>query len=165
MGRAALGTEVGAPRAAGEPRSERPARADGPGDDRPAPDDRAVRADDVMTLSRLATKRGAVRAILEWLAHRTGGVATLIDADGAPAVAPAPPPSPALRAGTGAVAGLHRRGTPSAVLSVPADGDHAEPAGDSTVFLVAPDGPGRRPARPPGAARRRGPHARPVMAA
>ncbi|MFD4996246.1 helix-turn-helix domain-containing protein [Streptomyces buecherae] len=182
MGRAALGTEVGARRAAGEPLSERPTRADGPGDDRPdRPDDerpeqadRAVRADDVLTLSRLATKRGAVRAILEWLAHRTGGVATLIDSDGTPAVTPAPPPSPALRAATGAVAGLHRRGTPSAVLSVPAaGGERAEPDAGSTVFLVsltagaggahaeagprrqapylvliAPDGAGRRPGRP-----------------
>lgn len=108
-----------------------------------------VRADDVLTLSRLAAKRGAVRAILDWLARRTQGVATLLDTDGTPATTPAPPPSPALRAAARAVVGLHRRGTPSAVLSGPAAHDvpGAEPPGPGAPYPVdaAPEAAADRP--------------------
>ncbi|MFT2018430.1 helix-turn-helix domain-containing protein [Streptomyces sp. 796.1] len=97
------------------------------------------RADDVLALSRLATRRNAVRAILDWLAHRTGGVVTLLDVDGEPAVAPAPEASAALRAAADAVVELHRRGTPSAVLTEPLAEPLTEPLTDDA----------RQAARPP----------------
>ncbi|MER0246301.1 hypothetical protein AAHZ94_30865, partial [Streptomyces sp. HSW2009] len=92
------------------------------------------RADDVLALSRLATKRNAVRAVLDWLAHRTGGVVTLLDVAGQPAVAPAPEASAALRAAADAVVELHRRGTPSAVFTEPL----AEPLTDDTRQAAQP---------------------------
>ncbi|MBI0381543.1 PucR family transcriptional regulator, partial [Streptomyces albiflaviniger] len=44
--------------------------------------DRPDRADDVLALARLATKRGAVREMLGWLARRTGGSAVLVGETG-----------------------------------------------------------------------------------
>ncbi|MEK8172339.1 hypothetical protein NKH77_33105 [Streptomyces sp. M19] len=57
---------------------------------RPHPD----RTDDVLTLARLAARRGPVRAILGWLARRTGGVVALVAADGTALTAPTPRRSP-----------------------------------------------------------------------
>ncbi|MFE6780043.1 PucR family transcriptional regulator [Streptomyces sp. NPDC057702] len=175
MGWVAWGTEAGAQRERGEPRDGPPARADDPDqpghhghpdpfdhsgrsdhDDRPAPsgradlDPRGERAEDVLTLSRLAARRGAVRAIVEWLARRTAGTVTLIDADGTPALAPPPPPSAALRAATDAVAGLRRRGTPSAVLSVPASGGDPDGAGpaEASTWRVPGGAPPSAPLTP-----------------
>jgi len=79
---------------------------------------RAERADDVLALARLAARRGAVRAMLDWLTRRAGGPAMLIGADGSVlATADDPPPAASLRrlAAEAAVA-LHRRGAPSGVL-------------------------------------------------
>ncbi|MEU8822439.1 helix-turn-helix domain-containing protein [Streptomyces sp. NPDC048636] len=107
---------------------------------------RADRADDVLVLTRLSAKRGAVRAILEWLTRRTGGPAVLVGADGAVLAAPGGTPDPgsspsAVRAATAAVE-LHRRGAPSAVLG----GDGACPV--HLVALVAPgSGTGTEAAR------------------
>ncbi|MBB5938263.1 PucR family transcriptional regulator [Streptomyces zagrosensis] len=138
MGSASSGTHVGAQRDLVEPRDGRADQDD--------------RVDSVLTLSRLATKRGAVRAILDWLGRRTGGIATLLDTDGASVVVPPPAPSATLRAAADAVVTLHRRGTPSAILDRPGSAPphsndlssptpgSAEPSrgtGGSTVFLVA----------------------------
>ncbi|WP_370962475.1 helix-turn-helix domain-containing protein [Amycolatopsis sp. cg9] len=79
----------------------------------------AERAEDIVALTRLATGPGAVGAVLDWLATRTGGTAALLGVDGetlaVPAKRPAPGP-PVLAAAAAAVAGMHRSGTPSAVL-------------------------------------------------
>ncbi|MBU3871593.1 PucR family transcriptional regulator, partial [Streptomyces sp. 4503] len=40
--------------------------------------DRVGRADDVLALARLASRRGAVRDMLGWLTRRTGGPAVLV---------------------------------------------------------------------------------------
>ncbi|QKV92878.1 helix-turn-helix domain-containing protein [Streptomyces sp. NA02950] len=93
---------------------------------------RADRADDVLVLARLSAKRGAVRAILDWLTRRTGGLAVLAGSDGsvlaAPGGTPDPAASPSAASAATAAVELHRRGAPSAVLG----GDGAHP-----VHLVA----------------------------
>ncbi|MFJ7217492.1 hypothetical protein [Amycolatopsis sp. NPDC098790] len=48
----------------------------------------ADRADDIVALSRLATGPGAVGALLDWLATRTGGAAALLDVGGKPLALP-----------------------------------------------------------------------------
>ncbi|MGW5722522.1 helix-turn-helix domain-containing protein [Amycolatopsis sp. NPDC003865] len=84
----------------------------------------ADRAGDIVALSRLATEPGAVGAMLDWLATRTGGTAALIDVGGRTLAAPAnraAPPPPVLAGAAAAAAGMHRRGTPSAVLCADPD--------------------------------------------
>ncbi|MCA1219661.1 PucR family transcriptional regulator [Streptomyces sp. 8L] len=76
------------------------------------PFSRTARAEDVLALMRLAGGPGAVGAVLEWLARRTGGAAALVTGGGSVlAAAPSRPGRDALLA----VAELHRRGTPSGV--------------------------------------------------
>lgn len=53
-------------------------------------DTRTDRAEDVLALSRLATKQRAVPAITQWLARRTGGLVALIGSDGNVLVSTAP---------------------------------------------------------------------------
>ncbi|WP_086840065.1 helix-turn-helix domain-containing protein [Amycolatopsis kentuckyensis] len=77
------------------------------------------RGDDILALVRLSTEPGAVRTMLDWLAGRTGGTVALLDVDGRAVAAPSAgrrPRPPFLEAATAAVADMHRRGTPSAVL-------------------------------------------------
>ncbi|MFJ1767453.1 helix-turn-helix domain-containing protein [Amycolatopsis sp. NPDC088138] len=76
----------------------------------------AARAGDLVTLARLSTGPGAVGALLEWLAGRTGGAVALLDADGGTLVARFRPRPETLAAAATAVAGMRRNGTPSAVL-------------------------------------------------
>ncbi|MFJ7217493.1 helix-turn-helix domain-containing protein [Amycolatopsis sp. NPDC098790] len=79
----------------------------------------ADRADDIVALSRLSTGPGAVGALLDWLATRTGGAAALLDVGGKTLAVPAnrAAPDPAVLAAAAAVAAeMQRRGTPSAVL-------------------------------------------------
>ncbi|WAP57957.1 PucR family transcriptional regulator [Streptomyces sp. S465] len=79
--------------------------------------DRADRADDVLALARLATRRGAVRAILGWLTGRTGGPAVLVGGAGRVLAGPGGGHDPAVaRRAADAVGELHQRGAPSAVL-------------------------------------------------
>ncbi len=83
--------------------------------------DRADRADDVLALARLATKRGAVRAMLGWLARRTGGPAVLVGDTGRVLAGPGGEHDPAVArvavdAAAVAAVELHRRGAASAVL-------------------------------------------------
>ncbi|MGW4075734.1 hypothetical protein ACWELB_19865 [Streptomyces asiaticus] len=83
--------------------------------------DRPDRADDVLALARLATKRGAVREMLGWLARRTGGSAVLVGETGRVLAGPGGEHDPAVaRVAVGAAAEatveLHRRGAASAVL-------------------------------------------------
>ncbi|MEU8638603.1 helix-turn-helix domain-containing protein [Amycolatopsis sp. NPDC048633] len=79
----------------------------------------ADRAGDIIALARLSTGPGAVGAILDWLAGRTGGTVALLGTDGEVVTVPSGRhrPSPrALTTAATAVADMHRRGTPSAVL-------------------------------------------------
>lgn len=85
----------------------------------------AARAEDALALVRLVNGPGAVGAVLEWLARRTGGAAALIS--GAGSVLAAAPSRPA-RAVVLAVAELHRRGAPSGVTG----GEHGR-----TVHMAA----------------------------
>ncbi len=83
--------------------------------------DRADRVDDVLALARLATRRGAVREMLGWLARRTGGPAVLVGDTGRVLAGPGGEHDPAvarLACGVAAEAAveLHRRGAASAVL-------------------------------------------------
>ncbi|WP_344597277.1 PucR family transcriptional regulator [Streptomyces violaceusniger] len=85
------------------------------------PADRAGRADDVLALARLATRRGAVREMLGWLGRRAGGRAVLVGGAGRVLAGPGGGHDPAvarLAAGAAADAAveLHRRGAASAVL-------------------------------------------------
>ncbi|MEU4891152.1 helix-turn-helix domain-containing protein [Streptomyces sp. NPDC044780] len=80
-------------------------------------DTRAERADDILALARLATRHGAVRAILGWLTGRTGGPAVLVGGTGRVLAGPGGEHDPAVaRCAADAVGELHRRGAPSAVL-------------------------------------------------
>jgi hypothetical protein len=97
------------------------------------------RADALIALTRLSTEPGAVGAILDWLAERTRGTAALLGVDGRTVAVPAqrPPPRPAvLAAAAAAVADMHRRGTPSAVLGT-------EPGTADLVCLGPVLGPGQ----------------------
>ena len=101
----------------------------------------ADRADDIVALSRLSTGPGAVGALLDWLARRTGGTAALLDVDGRTLAVPAkqsPPRPPILAAAAAAVAGMHPRGTPSAVVG-------GEPDPIDVVRLGTGDEAGRVP--------------------
>ncbi|MEU8876171.1 helix-turn-helix domain-containing protein [Streptomyces javensis] len=87
----------------------------------PPSDMRADRADDVLALARLATKRGAVREMLGWLARRTGGPAVLVGDTGRVLAGPGGEHDPAVArlaadAAADATVELHRRGAASAVL-------------------------------------------------
>ncbi|MEA5360469.1 helix-turn-helix domain-containing protein [Amycolatopsis sp., V23-08] len=73
----------------------------------------ADRADDLVTLARLAAGPGAVGAVLDWLAGRTGGSVALLGADGSTLAGRSRPRPEVL---TAAVADMRRTGTPSAVL-------------------------------------------------
>ncbi|WP_432253037.1 PucR family transcriptional regulator [Streptomyces sp. HNM1019] len=92
--------------------------------DTPPPDvraDRADRADDVLALARLATRRGAVREMLGWLARRAGGPAVLVGEAGRVLAGPGGEHDPvvarrAAEAAADAAVELHRRGAASAVL-------------------------------------------------
>ncbi len=110
------------------------------------------RADGIVALARLSAGPGAVGAMLDWLAKRAGGTAALLDVDGetlaVPAKRAAPRPAILATAAT-AVAGMHRRGTASAVLGGEPDaidvvrlggGDEAGPA----PYLVVAGPPERR---------------------
>jgi hypothetical protein len=72
----------------------------------------AARAADALALVRLVSGPGAVGAVLEWLARRTGGAAALVAGGGS--VLAAAPCHPG-REVVGAVGELYRRGTPSGV--------------------------------------------------
>ncbi|GAB3982722.1 helix-turn-helix domain-containing protein [Plantactinospora veratri] len=77
------------------------------------------RADDLLTLARLSVGRDAVRAILDWLGRRTGGLALLVRADRKVLAGPADrlgPGTPLSRAVGAAVADLSRRGSSAAVV-------------------------------------------------
>ncbi|MBE1493811.1 hypothetical protein H4696_000911 [Amycolatopsis lexingtonensis] len=110
----------------------------------------ADRAGDLVALTRLATGPGAVGAMLDWLAARTGGTVALLDADGGTLAVPAkrPAPEPAILAA--AAAGVRRGGTPSVVLG---DGPGTIDvvrldAGDEAArmpYLVVANRPERRP--------------------
>lgn len=111
----------------------------------------ADRADDVLVLARLATRREAVREILDWLARRTSGtvallsgagdtLATSTDAGGERSATTrsggptdAAGPEDAVAAAARVVPELYAKGTPSAVLSLD------EPAGavPHTLYLVS----------------------------
>ncbi|GAB2589026.1 hypothetical protein GCM10027168_22360 [Streptomyces capparidis] len=81
------------------------------------------RAGDVLALSRLAERPGAVRAILDWLSRRTAGTAALLAEDGRVLAASRRRPEPGvLAAAARALPGLRRRGVTSAV--VPGDRPH-----------------------------------------
>ncbi|MFE2180915.1 PucR family transcriptional regulator [Streptomyces sp. NPDC059455] len=87
----------------------------------PPSDERADRADDVLALARLATRRGAVREMLGWLARRTGGPAVLVGDTGRVLAGPGGEHDPAVArlaadAAADAAVELHRRGAASAVL-------------------------------------------------
>ncbi|MFE5123125.1 helix-turn-helix domain-containing protein [Streptomyces sp. NPDC056669] len=84
-------------------------------------DVRADRADNVLALARLASRRGAVRDMLGWLTRRTGGPAVLVGDTGRVLAGPGGEHDPAVArpaadAAADAAAELHRRGAPSAVL-------------------------------------------------
>ncbi|WP_458087932.1 helix-turn-helix domain-containing protein [Streptomyces malaysiensis] len=79
--------------------------------------DRADRADDILALARLATRRGAIRDILGWLTWRTGGPAALVGDTGRVLARPGGESDPSVaRLAAEAAVELHRRGAPSAVL-------------------------------------------------
>ncbi|MGA6158039.1 PucR family transcriptional regulator [Stenotrophomonas sp. NPDC087984] len=79
--------------------------------------DRADRADNVLALARLASRRGAVRDMLGWLTRRTGGPALLVGDTGRVLAGPGGEHDPAVaRPAADATVELHRRGAPSAVL-------------------------------------------------
>ncbi|MER8157368.1 helix-turn-helix domain-containing protein [Streptomyces sp. NPDC094472] len=81
-------------------------------------DVRADRADNVLALARLASRRGAVRDMLGWLTRRTGGQAVLVGDTGRVLAGPGGEHDPAVaRPAADAAVELHRRGAPSAVLS------------------------------------------------
>ncbi|MFC0600246.1 PucR family transcriptional regulator [Streptomyces palmae] len=116
-------------------------------------DTRTDRADDVLTLARLATRRRSVGAIMDWLALRTGGLVALVGAEGevlatAPEAAPGTPGTVAAEEGAGraalavaarAVMGLYRRGTPSAVVDG-APGPDGRPGGAVHLVTLGADG-------------------------
>ncbi|MFJ2196512.1 PucR family transcriptional regulator [Streptomyces violaceusniger] len=80
-------------------------------------DVRADRADNVLALARLASRRGAVRDMLGWLTRRTGGPAVLVGDTGRVLAGPGGEHDPAVaRPAADAAVELHRRGAPSAVL-------------------------------------------------
>ncbi|MEV6128524.1 helix-turn-helix domain-containing protein [Streptomyces violaceusniger] len=84
-------------------------------------DVRADRADNVLALARLASRRGAVRDMLGWLTRRTGGPAVLVGDTGRVLAGPGGEHDPAVArpdadAAADAAVELHRRGAPSAVL-------------------------------------------------
>ncbi len=111
----------------------------------------AGRAGDLVALTRLSTGSGAVGAILDWLATRTGGTAALVDVDGKTLAAPSKHSAPAptvLAAAATEVARLHRRGTSSAVLDGEPDTIDVVRAGDAAArvpYLVVANRPERRP--------------------
>ena len=79
----------------------------------------ADRVDDMVALARLSAGPGAVDAILDWLAGRTGGAVALLGVDGGVVASPSERPHPrdeVLKVAADAVADLRRHGTPSAVL-------------------------------------------------
>ncbi|KUL59320.1 hypothetical protein ADL28_17645 [Streptomyces violaceusniger] len=79
--------------------------------------DRADRADNVLALARLASRRGAVQDMLGWLARRAGGPAVLVGDTGRVLAGPGGEHDPAVtRPAADAAVELHRRGAPSAVL-------------------------------------------------
>lgn len=80
-------------------------------------DVRADRADNVLALARLASRRGAVQDMLGWLARRAGGPAVLVGDTGRVLAGPGGEHDPAVaRPAADAAVELHRRGAPSAVL-------------------------------------------------
>ncbi|AXI78486.1 helix-turn-helix domain-containing protein [Peterkaempfera bronchialis] len=75
-----------------------------------------TRAEDALALVRLAGRRGAVQAVLEWLGRRTGGAVALVAGDGSVlASSPHRPSDEALAA----VRESYRRGMPSGVVGGP----------------------------------------------
>ncbi|MFJ6211868.1 helix-turn-helix domain-containing protein [Streptomyces sp. NPDC092296] len=84
-----------------------------------------TRAEDALALLRLVGRRGAVRAVLEWLARRTGAAVALVAGDGS--VLASAPDQPTAEVPS-AVRELHRRGAPAGVVGA---------AGARTLHLVA----------------------------
>ncbi|WP_093464205.1 helix-turn-helix domain-containing protein [Streptomyces melanosporofaciens] len=80
-------------------------------------DVRADRADNVLALARLASRRGAVRDMLGWLTRRAGGPAVLVGDTGRVLAGPGGEHDLAVtRPAADAAVELNRRGAPSAVL-------------------------------------------------
>lgn len=105
---------------------------------------RAESAEDIIALARLSTGAGAVEEILSWLAGRTGATVALLGIDG-DVVAGRPPHPATLAAAATAVAGMHRRGTSSAVLGgAPEPVDLVRLGAESTAFLLVAGGGERR---------------------
>ncbi|MBE1489000.1 helix-turn-helix domain-containing protein [Plantactinospora soyae] len=98
----------------------------------------ANRTQDLLTLARLSVRHDAVRAVLDWLGQRTGGVVFLIGAGGRTLVGPVGRQQPdpgVLRAASTAVSGLRERGATAAVL----DRDHSSAIHVISLGGAAPD--------------------------
>ncbi|WKX72263.1 helix-turn-helix domain-containing protein [Streptomyces sp. XD-27] len=95
---------------------------------------RTGRVDDVLALARLAAERRAVRPILDWLAARSGAAVGLVGTGGEVLVTAGGTDPGALGHAAVAAVGLHRRGTPSAVLG---DGGSDGDGRAATLHLVS----------------------------
>ena len=91
----------------------------------PQSESAGTRAEDALTLVRLAGRNRGVAGVLDWLAGRTGGTVAVVAGDATVLAAAPHHPGPELR---DAVAALHRRRMPSGVTGG---------SGENTVHVVA----------------------------